>query len=710
MNKIAFFMWGINKSYLAIIIFLIVGIISTFAQKANIVTEAVSPYKLQKLGINTNSVSTGLNTVPNATYVYLSARNIGNSEPINSTVYELLSQPTGSNIALEIINPTWVQFRPEVKGSYIIKLTITTSSGTDDTTKTIYAADFIGVGNFEGISGQFPKCMTCHQSSPEFSEMFDRWQVSGHAQMFKTMITQGPSYYGTSCFSCHTLGTDKYIVASNGGFDDMAKSLGWVWQGPPSPGKWDSLKADYPALVNLTTIGCESCHGPGSEHAFSGGNTKMIQISIDAGNCAQCHDNPTRQNKVAQWENSLHSNLVWSNSFAQGSESQTNNLNNCIRCHDGQGFVNFTKGQTTNTTGMIQANQKMISCAVCHDPHGNTNEYSLRFTPVGSDTLGNGYRYTEGGKGQLCMNCHKSRRDNVSYVQTNVTSAFWGPHESPQTDVFLGQNAAEFDSPFLSSPHKFAVTNACVDCHMVATPDTENVNRDKIGGHTWILHNEENNYYHTKACANCHGIIASWDDFIAAEDYDNDGTIGSIPEEIVGLERNLRITLPPVGIDSISWELIRDLNDLTIKKAYWNYQLVNKDGSEGMHNAMFIIDVLVKSIQAVKGVSSADEESGTLPKNYVLLQNYPNPFNPSTTIKYSIPYESKVRIIVYDSNGQIVAELINEVKQTGNYEITFDTNSIGRSIASGVYFYSMEATAGDGKQAFRETKKIVLLK
>src|SRR3990170_2296593 len=150
MNKIAFFMWGINKSYLAIIIFLIVGIISTFAQKANIVTEAVSPYKLQKLGINTNSVSTGLNTVPNATYVYLSARNIGNSEPINSTVYELLSQPTGSNIALEIINPTWVQFRPEVKGSYIIKLTITTSSGTDDTTKTIYAADFIGVGNFEG--------------------------------------------------------------------------------------------------------------------------------------------------------------------------------------------------------------------------------------------------------------------------------------------------------------------------------------------------------------------------------------------------------------------------------------------------------------------------------------------------------------------------------------------------------------------------------
>jgi cytochrome c553 len=59
--------------------------------------------------------------------------------------------------------------------------------------------------------------------------------------------------------------------------------------------------------------------------------------------------------KYVQWENPLHSEALWSNSFAQGAASQNNSLANCIRCHDGKGYVNFTKGRTTNTTGMVQA-------------------------------------------------------------------------------------------------------------------------------------------------------------------------------------------------------------------------------------------------------------------------------------------------------------------------------------------------------------------
>lgn len=313
--------------------------------------------------------------------------------------------------------------------------------------------------------------------------------------MFKTMITSGPAYYSTACMKGHTTGYDHNNAANNNGFDDVATSLGWIWYGPPHPTKWDSLKTGFPNLVKFATIGCENCHGAAGSHpsnlpgnAIKGNITQSDMLLSNSGNCGQCHDEPWRHNRYAQWENSLHSEALWSNSFAQGSSSQNNYLQNCIRCHDGRGFVNFTKGQSTNTNGWTQAKHTMIGCATCHDPHGNSNEYSLRNTPAGSDTLGNGYSYTGiGGKGNLCMNCHKARRDNVTYTQTQVTFPYWGPHHSVQSDIFLGQNAAEFTSPYLSGSYKFAIADAFVTCHMVATLDTGNVNRDKVGQHTFRL-------------------------------------------------------------------------------------------------------------------------------------------------------------------------------------------------------------------------------
>ncbi len=59
------------------------------------------------------TVSPGLDTAPNQTYVYLTARNIGNDEPINSATFTLISGPATSTASLEILNdPTWVQFKP----------------------------------------------------------------------------------------------------------------------------------------------------------------------------------------------------------------------------------------------------------------------------------------------------------------------------------------------------------------------------------------------------------------------------------------------------------------------------------------------------------------------------------------------------------------------------------------------------------------------
>jgi hypothetical protein len=110
-------------------------------------------------------------------------------------------------------------------------------------------------------------------------------------------------------------------------------------------------------------------------------------------------------------------------------------------------------------------------------------------------------------------------------------------------------------------------------------------------------------------------------------------------------------------------------------------------------------------IQAPPSVQSVNHDNES-PVQYNLFQNYPNPFNPSTLIKYLLPYESNVKIIVYNSIGQVIKELVSEVQQSGLHEQTFFSSSL----ASGVYFYAIHANSIDGKQNYSNTKKMILLK
>lgn len=96
------------------------------------------------------------------------------------------------------------------------------------------------------------------------------------------------------------------------------------------------------------------------------------------------------------------------------------------------------------------------------------------------------------------------------------------------------------------------------------------------------------------------------------------------------------------------------------------------------------------------------EVSSHLPDHFELSQNYPNPFNPTTTIRFSIPVGTygHTSLRVYDVLGREVRTLVNENLQAGSYETTFD----GSGLASGVYFYRLQA--GE----FVSTKKLLLLK
>jgi hypothetical protein len=94
------------------------------------------------------------------------------------------------------------------------------------------------------------------------------------------------------------------------------------------------------------------------------------------------------------------------------------------------------------------------------------------------------------------------------------------------------------------------------------------------------------------------------------------------------------------------------------------------------------------------------------PKEFVLYQNFPNPFNPSTTIKYSLPVESFVKINIYNALGEVIEKLVSEMQNYGTYEIIWDA----KNYSSGIYYYSFEVNSADGSQSHREMKKIVFLK
>ncbi len=88
-----------------------------------------------------------------------------------------------------------------------------------------------------------------------------------------------------------------------------------------------------------------------------------------------------------------------------------------------------------------------------------------------------------------------------------------------------------------------------------------------------------------------------------------------------------------------------------------------------------------------------------IPGNFELAQNYPNPFNPSTTVGFSIPFQSDVTLTIYNVTGQKVAEF-SGAYTAGFHSIEWDASAN----ASGIYFYKLDANN------FAETKKMVLLK
>jgi len=132
-----------------------------------------------------------------------------------------------------------------------------------------------------------------------------------------------------------------------------------------------------------------------------------------------------------------------------------------------------------------------------------------------------------------------------------------------------------------------------------------------------------------------------------------------------------------------------------------NMNIHLKDGST---QTFSIDDIQRLEFGEVSGIKDHQDLKQVI-ESFKVLQNYPNPFNPSTTIIYQIPNTSNVKVRIYDINGQLVKDLLNETQPEGEYKIIWNgTNDKNVNVVSGVYIY----TVSSNEQII--SKQMILLK
>ncbi len=114
---------------------------------------------------------------------------------------------------------------------------------------------------------------------------------------------------------------------------------------------------------------------------------------------------------------------------------------------------------------------------------------------------------------------------------------------------------------------------------------------------------------------------------------------------------------------------------------------------------------LLPEARPALATSVIETHNSPVPESFELAQSFPNPFNAGTTIRFTLPTAGPVELAVFNLAGQKVTTLLLGPRQAGQYSLQWDgKNDNGRSLASGVYLYKLQA----GGQA--ETRKLLLLR
>lgn len=180
-----------------------------------------------------------------------------------------------------------------------------------------------------------------------------------------------------------------------------------------------------------------------------------------------------------------------------------------------------------------------------------------------------------------------------------------------------------------------------------------------------------------------------------------------VPIQLVGIGKNSHINGLANWTDGNNSSVCADESPFQIWSD-WNASqrdlfMLDIDGNLILHQN--ISSGLPDNIEDLIYTTLGNEISHNIPNNFRLYQNFPNPFNLNTTIGYTILEQSFVSMTIYNLKGDVIRNLINENKTSGDKTVIWNaTNNEGQPVSAGVYLYNIEA--GD----YREIKKMILLK
>lgn len=491
-------------------------------------------------------------------------------------------------------------------------------------------------------------CQGCH-SGPPGGNIYPFWIGTRHAVAYDSAsaVVQNTA----DCLQCHTTGWDT--TKANLGADDFVtiNSDGSITI---------DNETEFKKKVNVQ---CESCHGPASLHtagAFQQPPVLPPMDPADAATCGLCHEGEHHP-YIEEWSVSAHA--ISNTNASPFLQNSFRNDPNCSGCHTFQGFMQFVGTTSADTTNMIPniANppgdeSKPLVCAACHDPHDAKNEGQLRLEVA-----------------SLCVKCHNPEDAQPGEDVHHSTSEMWN-----------GVGAVEFPGFTYRhlSPHQLvepAASRKCVTCHVFMSPfEAGPPVVPAATGHTFQPRLE--------ACgqSGCHiGGLTTFN-------YKNRQTY---TDSLADVLEDILANVSPA--DSATQAFADGL---------FNLQFEVNARSSGVHNPYYAEDILVNTIDYLRGVFTSveptpDAQAG-VPRAFDLHQNYPNPFNPSTKIRFDVPRTSHVQIVIYNSLGQEIETLVDKELPPNSYEVEFN----GDRLSSGLYFYKL---ISDG---FVTTKKMLLLK
>lgn len=473
------------------------------------------------------------------------------------------SAPAGRFLNPGAASTKWTA--PDEPGTYSLSVVVSDSTRVGLASVNVEVKKYVPAEKPSYVGAQI--CSGCHaQDDAPGGNQYTTWSTSAHGTAIESLAESGQDQNGF-CLGCHTVGTNGVnadVSLNNGGYDEQS-------------------------VPRLQGVQCENCHGAGSEHPAT--DFGSVQVVMDAAVCGSCH-NGTHHPTYDEWQTSAHAGIVAS---AAGRAA-------CAKCHNGLEAPRYLDDPVNYVPLTVDPTATAPhACAVCHDPHGNENPGNLRDASVTDVVLPNAILVESAGAGRLCMSCHNGRRTEANVTdQINNGTRNFGPHHSVQGDMLAGVNAYNDINPdfgFATSRH-ILVQDACVTCH--ASPndgDPEN------GIPTFTGHTFEPTVH---ACQPCHGELEDFTGVIAKQDYDGDENVEGVQEEVLGLLDLLQQVIIDASTTPESRQALIDdftgkLGDATVttreqRAAGYNWAFVDYDGSKGVHNATYSIQLLQQSI------------------------------------------------------------------------------------------------------------------